>query len=143
MSVIHYHIHIHIYASGQRSFLMNVHPSLSRMYYNVTMYRQQGVAVYNIIFLPYMHPCRTSRTHPYMYKTSTLITYACRCSDKEQVCLYLLFQVKRRILMGTYALSAGYYDAVYKRAQQVLHPLFHSLFCSLIHSFSSFIHVVR
>jgi Asp-tRNA(Asn)/Glu-tRNA(Gln) amidotransferase A subunit family amidase len=28
-------------------------------------------------------------------------------------------EVKRRILMGTYALSAGYYDAVYKRAQQV------------------------
>jgi hypothetical protein len=28
-------------------------------------------------------------------------------------------QVKRRILMGTYALSAGYYDAFYKRAQQV------------------------
>ncbi len=29
-------------------------------------------------------------------------------------------EVKRRILMGTYALSAGYYDAYYKRAQQVL-----------------------
>jgi Asp-tRNA(Asn)/Glu-tRNA(Gln) amidotransferase A subunit family amidase len=28
-------------------------------------------------------------------------------------------EVKRRILMGTYALSAGYYDAVYKKAQQV------------------------
>lgn len=28
-------------------------------------------------------------------------------------------QVKLRILMGTYALSAGYYDAYYKRAQQV------------------------
>jgi hypothetical protein len=28
-------------------------------------------------------------------------------------------EVKRRILMGTYALSAGYYDAFYKRAQQV------------------------
>jgi aspartyl-tRNA(Asn)/glutamyl-tRNA(Gln) amidotransferase subunit A len=30
-----------------------------------------------------------------------------------------LGQVKRRILMGTYALSAGYYDAFYKRSQQV------------------------
>lgn len=30
-------------------------------------------------------------------------------------------QVARRILMGTYALSAGYYDAYYKRAQQVIH----------------------
>jgi Asp-tRNA(Asn)/Glu-tRNA(Gln) amidotransferase A subunit family amidase len=29
-------------------------------------------------------------------------------------------EVKRRILMGTYALSAGYYDAFYKKAQQVL-----------------------
>lgn len=28
-------------------------------------------------------------------------------------------EVARRILMGTYALSAGYYDAYYKRAQQV------------------------
>ena len=29
-------------------------------------------------------------------------------------------EVKRRILTGTYALSAGFYDAYYKRAQQVL-----------------------
>ncbi len=29
-------------------------------------------------------------------------------------------QVARRILMGTYALSAGYYEAYYKRAQQVI-----------------------
>lgn len=29
-----------------------------------------------------------------------------------------------RILTGTYALSAGYYDAYYKRAQQVLQSLF-------------------
>ncbi|MFS7943643.1 putative glutaminyl-tRNA synthase (glutamine-hydrolyzing) [Helianthus anomalus] len=28
-------------------------------------------------------------------------------------------EVKRRILMGTYALSAGYYDAYYKQSQQV------------------------
>lgn len=28
-------------------------------------------------------------------------------------------EVKRRILMGTYALSSGYYDAYYKRSQQV------------------------
>ena len=28
-------------------------------------------------------------------------------------------EVKRRILTGTYALSAGFYDAYYKRAQQV------------------------
>ena len=28
-------------------------------------------------------------------------------------------EVKRRILIGTYALSSGYYDAYYKKAQQV------------------------
>lgn len=28
-------------------------------------------------------------------------------------------EVKRRILMGTHVLSAGYYDAYYKKAQQV------------------------
>ena len=28
-------------------------------------------------------------------------------------------EVKRRILLGTYALSAGYYDAYYRKAQQV------------------------
>ena len=36
-------------------------------------------------------------------------------------------EVKRRILMGTYALSAGYYDAYYKRAQQVRLPAAHSV----------------
>ena len=35
---------------------------------------------------------------------------AMRASDAE---------VKRRILLGTYALSAGYYDAYYRKAQQV------------------------
>jgi len=29
-------------------------------------------------------------------------------------------EVKRRILLGTYALSAGYYDAYYLKAQQVV-----------------------
>jgi aspartyl-tRNA(Asn)/glutamyl-tRNA(Gln) amidotransferase subunit A len=28
-------------------------------------------------------------------------------------------EVKRRILLGTYALSAGYYDAYYRKAQQI------------------------
>jgi aspartyl-tRNA(Asn)/glutamyl-tRNA(Gln) amidotransferase subunit A len=28
-------------------------------------------------------------------------------------------EVKRRIMLGTYALSAGYYDAYYRKAQQV------------------------
>jgi aspartyl-tRNA(Asn)/glutamyl-tRNA(Gln) amidotransferase subunit A len=29
------------------------------------------------------------------------------------------FEVKRRVLLGTYVLSAGYYDAYYKKAQRV------------------------
>jgi len=32
---------------------------------------------------------------------------------------YLGEEVKRRIILGTYVLSAGYYDAYYKKAQQV------------------------
>jgi aspartyl-tRNA(Asn)/glutamyl-tRNA(Gln) amidotransferase subunit A len=28
-------------------------------------------------------------------------------------------EVKRRIILGTYVLSSGYYDAYYKKAQQV------------------------
>src|SRR5262249_40384602 len=30
-------------------------------------------------------------------------------------------EVKRRIMLGTYALSSGYYDAYYRKAQQVRH----------------------
>ena len=33
-------------------------------------------------------------------------------------------EVKRRILTGSYALSAGFYDAYYKKAQQVITPTF-------------------
>ena len=33
-----------------------------------------------------------------------------------------MLQVARRILMGTYALSSGYYEAYYKRAQQARPP---------------------
>jgi len=38
-------------------------------------------------------------------------------------------EVKRRILLGTYALSAGYYDAYYLKAQQVRRLLAES-FCA-------------
>ena len=34
-------------------------------------------------------------------------------------------EVKRRILLGTYALSSGYYDAFYRKAQQVRTLLTH------------------
>ena len=55
------------------------------------------------------------------------VRYGYRCDDP--VDLHDLYsrtrqegfgdEVKRRILVGTYALSAGYYDAYYKKAQQV------------------------
>lgn len=55
------------------------------------------------------------------------VRYGHRCSDpKDLADLYTRTrsegfgdEVKRRILVGTYALSAGYYDAYYKKAQQV------------------------
>lgn len=40
-------------------------------------------------------------------------------------------EVKRRILMGTYTLSAGYYDAYYKRAQQVRTLIRKEMNCAL------------
>ncbi len=55
------------------------------------------------------------------------VRYGHRCDDPQD--LHDLYtrtreegfgdEVKRRILVGTYALSAGYYDAYYKKAQQV------------------------
>jgi aspartyl-tRNA(Asn)/glutamyl-tRNA(Gln) amidotransferase subunit A len=55
------------------------------------------------------------------------VRYGHRCSDPKNLAdLYTRTrsegfgdEVKRRILVGTYALSAGYYDAYYKKAQQV------------------------
>jgi len=55
------------------------------------------------------------------------VRYGHRCADpKDLNDLYTRTreegfgdEVKRRILVGTYALSAGYYDAYYKKAQQV------------------------
>jgi aspartyl-tRNA(Asn)/glutamyl-tRNA(Gln) amidotransferase subunit A len=55
------------------------------------------------------------------------VRYGYRCANPKD--LYDLYtrtraegfgeEVKRRILVGTYALSAGYYDAYYRKAQQV------------------------
>ena len=55
------------------------------------------------------------------------VRYGHRCADpKDLEDLYTRTreegfgdEVKRRILVGTYALSAGYYDAYYRKAQQV------------------------
>jgi Asp-tRNA(Asn)/Glu-tRNA(Gln) amidotransferase A subunit family amidase len=43
--------------------------------------------------------------------------------------LQCTLQVARRILMGTYALSSGYYEAYYKRAQQARPPFGHLPLC--------------
>lgn len=43
-------------------------------------------------------------------------------------------EVKRRILLGTYVLSAGYYDAYYKKAQQV-RTLVRKEFCSIFQKY--------
>jgi aspartyl-tRNA(Asn)/glutamyl-tRNA(Gln) amidotransferase subunit A len=57
------------------------------------------------------------------------VRYGYRCEDPRD--LYDLYtrsrgegfgaEVKRRIMVGTYALSAGYYDAYYLKAQQLRH----------------------
>ena len=55
------------------------------------------------------------------------VRYGHRCEDpKDLMDLYVRTrnegfgsEVKRRILVGTYALSAGYYDAYYRKAQQI------------------------
>ena len=55
------------------------------------------------------------------------VRYGHRCEDPQDLMdLYVRTrnegfgaEVKRRILVGTYALSAGYYDAYYRKAQQI------------------------
>ncbi len=54
------------------------------------------------------------------------IKYGFRETGKDLIDMYLNTraggfgaEVKRRIMLGTYALSSGYYDAYYKKAQQV------------------------
>ena len=54
------------------------------------------------------------------------VRYGLRSSDRSVLDMYGTTrqagfgpEVKRRIMLGTYALSAGYYDAYYKKAQQV------------------------
>lgn len=54
------------------------------------------------------------------------VKYGFRADGKDLLEMYMNTraqgfgeEVKRRIMLGTYALSAGYYDAYYKKAQQV------------------------
>ena len=54
------------------------------------------------------------------------VKYGFRVDGKDLLDMYMNTraqgfgsEVKRRIMLGTYALSAGYYDAYYKKAQQV------------------------
>jgi aspartyl-tRNA(Asn)/glutamyl-tRNA(Gln) amidotransferase subunit A len=54
------------------------------------------------------------------------VKYGLRVAGKDLIDMYMNTrakgfgsEVKRRIMLGTYALSSGYYDAYYKKAQQV------------------------
>ncbi|MBI4848649.1 MAG: Asp-tRNA(Asn)/Glu-tRNA(Gln) amidotransferase subunit GatA [Nitrospirae bacterium] len=54
------------------------------------------------------------------------VKYGLRVEGKDLIDMYMNTreagfgaEVKRRIILGTYALSSGYYDAYYKKAQQV------------------------
>ena len=54
------------------------------------------------------------------------VTYGFRAEGKDLLDMYMNSraqgfgpEVKRRIMLGTYTLSSGYYDAYYKKAQQV------------------------
>ncbi len=54
------------------------------------------------------------------------VRYGLRVDGKDLIDMYMKTreqgfgaEVKRRIILGTYALSSGYYDAYYKKAQQV------------------------
>jgi aspartyl-tRNA(Asn)/glutamyl-tRNA(Gln) amidotransferase subunit A len=54
------------------------------------------------------------------------VKYGFRAEGKDLMDMYMQSrslgfgaEVKRRIMIGTYALSSGYYDAYYKKAQQV------------------------
>lgn len=54
------------------------------------------------------------------------VRYGMRAAGDDVVSMFMATreagfgpEVKRRIMIGTYALSAGYYDAYYRRAQQV------------------------
>ena len=53
------------------------------------------------------------------------VKYGFRAEGKDLMEIYMNTraqgfgaEVKRRIMLGTYALSSGYYDAYYKKAQQ-------------------------
>lgn len=80
-------------------------------------YTKYSIAVYYIIV-----PCEDSSNLGRMDG----IKYGVRVAGKNLYELYAKSraqgfpeEVKRRILIGTYALSAGYYDAYYKKAQAV------------------------
>ncbi len=54
------------------------------------------------------------------------VRYGLRVADEDSITMFKSTrsagfgpEVKRRIMLGTYALSTGYYDAYYKKAQQV------------------------
>jgi aspartyl-tRNA(Asn)/glutamyl-tRNA(Gln) amidotransferase subunit A len=82
-------------------------------------YTKYAIAVYYIVV-----PCEDSSNLARLDG----VRYGTRVSKENLYSLYadsrssgFPEEVKRRILIGTYALSAGYYDAYYKKAQAVRH----------------------
>lgn len=68
-----------------------------------------------------VHPATTQDNGGLLNQRQIPLTPSPPCLSIPRVLCPARFgpEVKRRILMGTYALSAGYYDAYYKKAQQV------------------------
>lgn len=98
----------------------------------IETYRSLG-AIVEEVSMPHLHHCI-----PAYYVICTAeasanlarfdgVRYGYRATEAQDI-LSMYFQtrqtgfgaeVKRRIMLGTYALSSGYYDAYYKKAQQV------------------------
>ena len=114
--LMHSHTHSHTHSHSQPHLLLcfpALPLSLQAMY---AAKRELGL----------IHTHALNRTHTHL-QTQFLSLQAMYAATRE---LGLGGEVKRRVMMGTYALSAGYYDAYYKRAQQVWLPrdLFFSMF---------------
>ena len=77
-----------------------------------------ALAIYYII-APSEASANLSRFDGVKYGSSARSEGNARANIEATRGAYFGDEVKRRILIGTYALSAGYYDAYYKKAQQV------------------------
>ena len=85
-----------------------------------------GVATYYVL-VPSEISSNMARYDGIRYGHSTLRPGSAQASDAKNLTEYYELvrsegfgdEVKRRIMIGTYALSAGYYDAYYRKAQRV------------------------